>query len=801
MVRVANTLKKPIWQYDIEFLEKYAAILVDDHDLTSVIIFDERGREVVRQESPPSSKEIKGIHWALNREIVLDDEKIGILVINFNNSEIRTLTRQMILSDILVILAVLFTVWSVIWFLIMRYVLSPLKMMRNSFHGISEGDYSQRVILEGDNELAPIVKEFNAMVDQVELRENALRESEVKYRNLVESPSDIIFTTDIENRLVFINHNYEKWTGIERTTFLGHFFSELFTDSTEVIFAEMDSLFDKDNDTLYEQELLTKDGTTIPVELNFSIQHDSNNEAIGVIGIARDIGNRRKAEKELRKYEQMVASVTDYMLLIDRDYTVQAVNSAYLESVAVNRQDLIGSQIQSVFKDGDFQENFQPYFETCLQGTNSKHHALLSLDGTPPKYMAMTFYAIFEEDDAISGVMVHLRDVTEQKKLEAMLQQSQKMEAIGTLAGGIAHDFNNIIGGIIGYAEMIEIFGTDATPKLQERIEHVLKGAYRAKDLVQQILTFSRNSERKNKSLDLDLMAKDVMRFLRASIPSTIEIAIFDHCEGASVWADETSIHQILMNLCANAAHAMQDGGGKLSVALSIENVGSVTAEKIHIKVLGDYVKLSVKDSGTGIDASEIERIFEPFYTTKKIGEGTGMGLAVVHGIVNSLYGAVTVESKPGAGSTFSVYLPQLDLGKDDENQSVILKDEIPSGKGCILFIDDETELVDFSTEILEHLGYEVVSKSNSIDARATFLADPMRFDLVIADQTMPNITGMDLAKKFLEVRKDIPIILCTGYSEPNLEKDAIELGVKRFVKKPFGVMRLAEIVSQEIAS
>lgn len=800
VTKAVNTLRNPLWHYDSEFLQNYAEILADDSSLTRLVIYDERDKAVAQVDKSLLQDVQKSVNWEIEQPIILEGITIGRLLISFNNSEISRLTGQMMMSDILVILAVLCSVWSVTWILIMRYILHPLKIMKDSFHGISEGDYSKRVPLEKNNELTSIAKEFNSMVDQVEMREMALRESEVKYRNLVESPSDIIFTADIDSKLIFINSNYQKWTGIEAESLLGRPFSELFYEFKELSESNSNAPFANNNDALYEEELRKKDGTAIPVELNFSIQYDSNGAAIGIIGIARDISNRRQAEGHLRKYEQMVASITDYMLLIDRNFIIQAVNNAYLENAGKERQQLIGSHISTVYGEKVFQDDLLPFFEACLEGTTVKNDLLMTSADTKAKYMVITYFPIFEEDNSVSGVMMHQRDITDQKKLEAMLHQSQKMEAIGTLAGGIAHDFNNIIGGIIGYAEMIEMFDGQTSPRIEARIQHVLKGAYRAKDLVEQILTFSRNSDSKKKPLNLGALVKDTMQFLRASIPSTIQIVKQEIHSKAVVWADETSIHQILMNLCTNAAHAMQKDGGELFVSLSIENIDDEAAGKINVNESGPYVMLSVKDTGVGIDGTKISRIFEPFYTTKKIGEGTGMGLAVVHGIVKNLRGAITVESTPGFGSTFTVYLPQFDFSEQETEDSRTVQDEVPEGKGCILIVDDEEELVNFSKEILEHLGYEVVSKTSSVNARKTFMEDPDRFDLVITDQTMPNITGLDLAKQFLEVRSDISIILCTGFSQPNLEQEANALGICRFVKKPFGARQLAKMVKEEMS-
>jgi PAS domain S-box-containing protein len=799
VIKAVHTLQKPLWHYDTDFLHSYVEILADDSSLTRIFVYDDRDRPVAQFDTSALQENLRSVSWEIEKPILQEGVIIGRLLVTFNNSEISKLTRQMIVSDILVILAVLCSVWSVSWILINRYVLHPLKIMKNSFHSISEGDYSKRVLLEDNNELTSIAGEFNTMVDQVEMREMALRESEVKYRNLVESPSDIIFTADNDNQLIFINSNYEKWTGIPAEFLLGRPFSELFPKFHEIGDLLSNARYTGSSKVLFEEELKKKDGSSIPVELNFSTQYDSNDTAIGVIGIARDISNRRQAEGDLRKYEQMVASITDYMLLIDRNFIIQAVNNAYLENAGKERHELIGAHITTIYNRDVFAEDFLPFLEACLEGNSVKNDLLMAVDDGKSKYMTITYYPIFEQDNSVSGVMMHQRDVTEQKRLEAMLHQSQKMEAIGTLAGGIAHDFNNIIGGIVGYAEMIEMFDAENSPRLQSRIQHVLKGAYRAKDLVEQILTFSRNTDSKKKPLNLGELVKDTMQFLRASIPSTIEIINQEIHDNAVVWADETSLHQILMNLCTNGAHAMQKEGGHLVVSLTLHTISQADADNINVTDAGAYVVLSVSDTGIGIDSTTITRIFEPFYTTKKTGEGTGMGLAVVHGIVKNLRGAITVESTPALGTTFNVYLPRFDFTAGEAANTPVVENSPAKGKGCILIVDDEQELVKFSAEILEHLGYEVISKTSSVSARKTFMEDPYRFDLVLTDQTMPNITGLDLARQFMEIRSEIRIILCTGFSQPNIEQEANALGISRFVKKPFGARQLANMVQEEL--
>jgi signal transduction histidine kinase/ActR/RegA family two-component response regulator len=373
---------------------------------------------------------------------------------------------------------------------------------------------------------------------------------------------------------------------------------------------------------------------------------------------------------------------------------------------------------------------------------------------------------------------------------ERQLQQVMKLQAIGTLAGGIAHDFNNILFPIVGYTELT----MDDIPEdsqARQNLEEILKATNRAKELVQQILTFSRQNCQERKPLKVQYLIKEAVKLLRATIPSSIEIEcdIDEFC--GLIKGDPTQIHQIIMNLCTNAYHAMQETGGKLEVRLSEIDVSyEQSVERVGMKV-GRHVELVVKDSGHGMDPQVMERIFEPYYTTKKQGKGTGLGLSVIHGIVKNHGGDITVSSQPGKGSSFKVYLPII-----DEIEEEIQADEPAieiNGKERILLIDDEQQIIDIEQQILERLGYTVTSKTDSQEALEEFAAQPDHFDLVITDMTMPKMTGDQLAQQMMDIRPQIPVILCTGYNEAISEEKALAMGIDKFVMKP--------VVKDELAS
>jgi signal transduction histidine kinase/ActR/RegA family two-component response regulator len=389
----------------------------------------------------------------------------------------------------------------------------------------------------------------------------------------------------------------------------------------------------------------------------------------------------------------------------------------------------------------------------------------------------------------------HKRAEEEKKKLKTQVQRSQRMEAIGTLAGGIAHDFNNILTAVIGYAELLR-YDLPEDSKAQANLEEIFKAAIRAKELVQQILTFSRQGEQEKKPLQVGTVIKEALKLLRASLPTTIEIRQNLESKSDTVLGNPTQIYQVLMNLCTNAAHAMREEGGVLEVTVTDVDLHMDDAAQNPDLNPGAYVKLTVRDTGSGIEPGIMERIFDPYFSTKEAGQGTGMGLAVAHGIVKSTGGAITVDSKLGEGTTMSVFFPRVTSEVTPEARAL---NPFPTGTERILFVDDEKALVDIGVQLLEHLGYRVVARTSSIEALEAFRAQHEKFDLVMTDQTMPNMTGEMLAKELLQIRPDIPIVLCTGYSEVISEAQAKALGIRQLIMKPFVIREMSEAIRQAL--
>jgi signal transduction histidine kinase len=411
---------------------------------------------------------------------------------------------------------------------------------------------------------------------------------------------------------------------------------------------------------------------------------------------------------------------------------------------------------------------------------------------------------LYEEEATITPIRDHTgrivsyvavkRDVTREITLKKQLRQAQKMEAIGTLAGGIAHDFNNILAAIIGYTELVRMDLAEDSA-LMANVNKVLGASYRARDLVAQILAFSRQTEQELKPVSISAIVKEALKLLRASLPVTIEIRQRICMEPATILADATQIHQVLMNICTNAGHAMRLTGGILDVYLGEPREEFEPPLPLQHLAADHYLCLAIRDTGHGMSPEVLERIFDPYFTTKKKEEGTGLGLAVVHGIVTSHNGHITVESTPGQGTVFKIYFPFIPAKVFDHKKT--MGSRLPGGTERVLLIDDEVDIVHVNRLMLERLGYTVSAYSDSHKAVAAFESDPQSIDLLITDMTMPGLTG-DLVVRAVHARRpDLPIIMCTGFSEIITAEKAQALGVRKLMMKPLLVGELARSIRE----
>ncbi|WP_084681033.1 cache domain-containing protein [Desulfospira joergensenii] len=499
------------------------------------------------------------------------------------------------------------------------------------------------------------------------------------------------------------------------------------------------------------------------------------------------------------KYRELVEQSPIGLALTRMDGRFVSVNSAYAKIMGYSIDEILDSTFWDLTPSKCVQKDREQMERIELTGKYGPYEKeYFHKDGhlVPVRINGMI---VVREDERF--IWSSVEDITalknaekEKEKLAERLQQSYKMEAIGTLAGGIAHDFNNILSPILGYTEMLlgEI-GKENTP-LKYRLNKIYTSSLRAKDLVNQILTFSRQEKTEFKLLKVQTVIKEALKLIRSTLPATVDIEkdIEDDC--SPVKADPTQIHQIIMNLSTNAYHAMENEGGVMKISLREIEIKEKGFENSELEP-GCYALLSIADQGIGMDPDTIKKIFNPFFTTKGLGKGTGMGLSVVHGIVKNMKGEILVKSEPGKGTEFNIFFPAEKVSLREQDQMV---PEMVPGKGeTILLVDDEEYVIEMEEQILESLGYRVTSRVSSIEALEAFRANSGKFDLVITDMAMPKLPGDKFAAELLKIRPDIPILLYTGYSETMSEEKAASYGIKGFLYKPVGIQDLSLKIRQ----
>jgi len=624
-----------------------------------------------------------------------------------------------------------------------------------------------------------------------------LKRSERIFHTLAQVSPVGIFRTDAQGDFVYVNDRWCEISGIPMEKALGKNWADaIHSEERERVIRNWYGSVRGNRPFNLEYQFHRPDGSSTWVLGQATAEFGDAGEIGGYVGTITDITERKRAEEERMHLATAIEQTAEGLIVTNRDWVIQYINPAVERMTGYSKSEIIGKHSRILKSDKHDRAFYKNIRDTLARGEVWAGHLVnRRKDGTFYDTEVTSSPVLDSACNIISYVSIQ-RDITREVRLERELRQAHKMEAIGTLAGGIAHDFNNILMAIIGYTEMALYKTPEGTTPVRRDLEQVLKAGYRARDLVNQILTFSHQSDQERKVIDIVPPVKEALKLLRSSLPSTIEIRqdIAIPPEKGVILADPTQIHQVLMNLCTNAAHAMRDKGGILSVSLSsVEtDADAYLVSRYPDLKPGPYVRLTVGDSGHGVDPSILERIFDPYFTTKGPGEGTGMGLAVVQGIVNRHGGMITVNSEIGKGTTFHALFPRIEQEIVPED---MLAEALPTGSERILFIDDEKTLVDLGKGMLESLGYSVTIKTNSLEALETFRAEPDAFDLVITDVTMPAMTGIELAKELMAIRPDIPIILCTGFSELINEKQAKEMGIQEFVMKPFVIGKHAKTI------
>ncbi len=593
---------------------------------------------------------------------------------------------------------------------------------------------------------------------------------------------DRVVITDMNGIITYLNKAATLVLGGDREAIIGKT-TDVFGDDPDRGSTQQEILSRTLSDGTWRGEVvnITGDGCRVVVDCRTTVIKDEEDNAVALCGVATDITEKIQHESELRQLALAIGQAAEAIMITGTDGTIQYVNPAFETVSGYTREEVEGKNprlLKSGMHDPEF---YRDLWQTITgnktwQGriiNRKKDNSLFTQEGTVSPVM--------DDGGRVINFVSVMRDITEDLKLEDRLSKAQRLEAIGTLAGGIAHDFNNILFPMVGLSEILQQDLPEESP-MQEIVEEILKAGLRARDLVKQILAFSRENKAEKSVIRVQNIAKEVLKLVKASLPSTIRVKQWIKSDCPVIMADPTQIHQILMNLITNAFHAMEPEGGTLGISLKEAHMDTMTAKKIGVEP-GEHVCLEISDTGCGIEEDVMERIFDPYFTTKPEGKGTGLGLSVIHGIVKSCNGGIRVDSKPGIGTTFQVYLPCF-KGKSGQEKSD--KKQAPAGGDeRILIVDDETAIISMLEQILVRLGYQVTAYTSSIEALGAFRKDTDRFDLVITDLTMPDMTGDRLSREMKQLRPGIPIILCTGFSDQIDDEKASSTNVDAYILKP----------------
>jgi PAS domain S-box-containing protein len=652
-------------------------------------------------------------------------------------------------------------------------------------------------------ELKQRVLGLEKKLSDLKMMEEALRESEEKHRSILQNIEEGYFEVDIAGNFTFFNDSTAKIIGYPRDELMGTN-NRQYTDEENA--KKLYQTFNKVYVTGrthkgFDWEFIRKDGSKGYIEASVSLRKDSEGQPIGFRGVVRDVSERKHTEKRVLKSEKrfrdLFNSISDLIYTHDLKGRFISLNPAMEKLFGYEYDELVGHKASDIMKP-EFVHAFESEYLEPLKAQGYLEGITVYFKKNGEKSYIEYHSTVVHPDNGEPFVSGTGRDVTERilserkvAKLQEQLTQALKMEAIGTLAGGIAHDFNNILFPMFGYLEMM----LEDVPKespLRGHLVEVFSGAKRARDLIKQILTFSRQSDHERKPLETQRVIKEALKLIKSSLPTTIEISKDIQKDCGLVLAEPTQIHQIVMNLCTNAYHAMEETGGKLAITLKEVELAAKDF-KDPAMIPGPHVCLTVADTGPGMEQNIIDRIFDPYFTTKEEGKGSGLGLAVIHGIVKNHGGDISVYSEPGKGAEFKVYLPV--IKKQKETAKFETDTPIQKGTESILLVDDQDLIVDMERQMLERLGYHITARTSSIEALEAFRANPDKFDLVITDMTMPNMTGDKLAGEMIKIRTDIPIILCTGFSEMMSQEGAESLGLKGFLMKPVVLKELSSVI------
>ena len=845
---LSNSLELPIWSLDDNNIKQIADAFMAVEEVSLIEVTDPSDQKILYSKKTPGENDLVIRHGTVNH----NDQRIGTIHLGLSKTPSRHILHRLLYTSLLITAVITIAMAAAAGLLLRLFVYNPLHSLMGVASEMARGNYDCHIQKIAHHEIAIVYQQLMTMAarvkereasladanrqlqEQVERRKNterALRKSELRYRNIFDTVSISLWEEDysaietaIDNLKARGIHDIGDYLH-RHPEFVQHAASlvqvidvnketlklykakdkeELLPSLEKILSAESMPAFTDvliaiaNGERYFEFESInhTLEGDKIHIFARQTLPGRIDGFSNSILSIM-DITENKRAEKALResekRYRLLFENANDAIFLyrVEKDGTSSNILDAnkvastrygygknellQMEPTHLDAPELASGLKRNLSRLAD---GIREVFETVhITKNGARIPVEVGLKG-------------FEIDGDLFSIAV-VRDITESKQTEKRLIQSQKMEAIGALAGGIAHDFNNILSPIIGYSEIL-MATLDKNSASCDHVKKIFSSANRAGQLVQQILTFSRSSDTEKKPIKMQPIVKEVLALIRSTIPATIEINQFIDNTCGLVMADPIQIHQVVMNLITNAYHAILKSEGRLNIRLEravLETMDLSDSSRLP----GEYACLTLEDSGHGMDPHTLSQIFDPYFTTKQVGKGTGLGLAVVHGIVKELGGEIKVYSEVGHGSVFRVYVPI--IVDDYDHQKFDCDGPLTGGQEHILIVDDEQMIVDMEKSMLEKMGYQVTARTSSIEALYAFEASPDKFDLVISDMTMPQMTGLQLSKGLKKIRHDIKIVLCTGFSEQLNEKTAHQLHLDGFIMKPVIMAELLNLI------